>query len=334
MLYWTDERKRRTLVGCSPDPPPALLLVALSALLFGSVGVLAREAYAAGFAAGGLLALRFGFSALIFAAAHAIHAGRSSGAARLRLDRSAVRGALFGAAITSLQVAFLFAAFARAAGRDRGRVALHLPRDRHGDLERATRRVPRPRAAATLIVSLSGVALVVLAAAQGGGSALGCAFALGSGLLYAINIVLASRLLRTDSALEARNVAAGRHGDRLRRLVPPPRSRSPRRHDCGLGVARAAGDPRHRAADRSPLRRPQARRADRRRDDLDARTGRRRRVRRAAARRAPQPAADSRRRPGAAREHRLRNVERGRWPFREGTSDVKGGTGTVQTITC
>ncbi len=178
------------------------VLVALSALLFGSVGVLAREAYAAGFAAGGLLALRFGFSALIFATAHGIHAGRNSGAAPLRLDRSAVRGALFGAAITALQVAFLFAAFARVPVAIA--VALHYtyPAIVMVISSVATRRVPRPRAVATLIVSLAGVALVVLAAAQGGGSALGCAFALGSGLLYAVNIVLASRLLRTDSVLK------------------------------------------------------------------------------------------------------------------------------------
>ena len=124
-----------------------------------------------------------------------------SDAAQLRLDRSAVRGALFGAGIISLQVAFLFAAFARLPVAIA--VALHYtyPAMVMVISSVVTRRAPRPRAAATLIVSLAGVALVVLAAAQGGGSALGCAFALGSGLLYAINMVLASRLLRTDSAL-------------------------------------------------------------------------------------------------------------------------------------
>ncbi len=177
-------------------------LVALSALLFGTVGVLAREAFDAGFDVASLLALRSVFSALILTAACAALARRSGQRFFGRPGRASLRAGFFGAVFLSLQTALLFLAFERIPVAIALALFYTYPVLVLVASSLAGRRVPRPLVLASLLASVVGVAMVVGVGEHPGGSLIGYGFALAAGVLYAIFFFVSHRLVQGESALK------------------------------------------------------------------------------------------------------------------------------------
>jgi drug/metabolite transporter (DMT)-like permease len=176
-------------------------LVALSALLFGIVGVLAREAFHAGFDVAGLLAFRLVFSALILTSACALVARRSGARYLGRPGRAALRAGFFGAVFLSAQTALIFLAFERIPVAIALALFYTYPVMVLVGASVGARSAPRPIVVASLLASMVGVVLVVGAGGQIDGSLVGYACAIASGLLYAIFFLVSHRLVQVDSPL-------------------------------------------------------------------------------------------------------------------------------------
>jgi drug/metabolite transporter (DMT)-like permease len=181
-----------------------IALVALSAAGFGTLAILAKEAYATGIGTTSLLALRFALAAAVFWAL--VLWRRSARPPR----RTVLAGLALGAFGYAAQAGFFFSALRYIDASLTSLLLYTYPVLVFGAAVALKREQPSRRTAGALVLAGAGTALVLLGGGTGALDGLGVALALGSAVAYCAYILVSDVVLqRADPFLLAALVATG-----------------------------------------------------------------------------------------------------------------------------